>query len=780
MARPTTFAVALGMAPSASLVDVSAFLDSDEDFDYQWGRVSMFEDAEPGVWSCTLKNPNGWLTPGNMPVVFAPTTLAAAASAGDKTISSSTLIPAGAFLAIDNGSTIELATAGAATGSGPFTIPLLSNTSADGTYALVNSHANGAVVSPQIAPVEGMVANWQYNSRLIAGVITGIAPTFPNGIASWAEVQITVTDQLGQAARNQLGPLAGSMVMASDPYAYWPLNDAADAIQAADVSGNAQPLQNISNSNTAVVFGVADPGPLEETCMAWEMSNASAQLKAAGPTVCTPNYASGSRGFIGCWVAMGSQLSAFALSLNWGLSDFIEISCSSGLQVQASCGSAITASYTATPGAFVYYAAGVTWTLAAGIYTWTVTFYANGTLIGTATRHSFTLPGPAVTAAVFAAGDIPTETITVAHLSHTPTLIHEEYAGLTNEANRFAAIAAADPSITVGTVSANLSTAPVGPARTNGQSATDAMNALAKTEQGHIYCSTSGTLTSPAQVTNFQSRVRSQAIPDAAHTFDAQNDLQGAIDLLRDPTYVVQTINATGIDPNGNQISVTFTDPTMAARIASANDDFDTLFAYESDVYVAASDRLYRAKSTILSASEIVYDQLAEKAARINDFLALQPADRVRISNLDEPRLGFSTWNGWLIGGSETHTTDSFAFTPYLDPCMPATAVLDATLLDSGGNNPLSVAITSTTATSMTVSSVDGVTWFDQVDVPYYLGVDAEVMEVTAAGAPSAGSQVLTVTRGQNGTVAGTHAVGAVPEVVADGSDTPNNAILAY
>ena len=75
----------------------------------------------------------------NLVIAPASTTLAAAALAGAVSISATATIPAGSYVVIGSGSTLETHITGTPTGAGPFTIPI--------TTPLINAQASGATVT---------------------------------------------------------------------------------------------------------------------------------------------------------------------------------------------------------------------------------------------------------------------------------------------------------------------------------------------------------------------------------------------------------------------------------------------------------------------------------------------------------------------------------------------------------------------------------------------------------------------------------------------------------
>jgi hypothetical protein len=310
------------------------------------------------------------------------------------------------------------------------------------------------------------------------------------------------------------------------------------------------------------------------------------------------------------------------------------------------------------------------------------------------------------------------------------------------------------PQATLGPVDANLSTAPIDKAGT-GATVFAMLCDLLRTEQGHLYASTTGTLLAPTTQVIMRARAR-PATP--ALTLDAAADVTGVPQFDHDITNLVGTVSASG--PTN---SATAADATVIARVGNANTSETVNLLNPGDLLGWAQDRLNRGKNVALKVTKVDVDTLTSSISAAQ-ILALVPGDRVRISNLTAGPLGFTQWDGWYLGADETHTFQSDQFTLYLAPVLPTTAVFDTDLFADGGTVTLNAAITAT-ATTMTVASSDGITWFEQTALPYVVRIDSELVSVVAAAAPSGGSQTITITRGGGGTTAATHAAGAIPEI---------------
>ena len=421
------------------------------------------------------------------------------------------------------------------------------------------------------------------------------------------------------------------------------------------------------------------------------------------------------------------------------------------------------------------FSVGVAASFASGTWTFPLTLYVDGVQVATGSSATLTPPATFTNAArqpvsiqVGTLGAVGSAVIS--RLSHTLTLAHEEYAIQATEAGYLSAAAASTGQVTLGALPADLSAAPVGYLMSSGQTTLDSMNLIMKTEQGYLDCVTNGSLTNPVQTVRVRSRQRPAAV---AYAFDAQAEVSGAVNFVRDSTNLIWSDVVTGAN------STTQTVSQLALQVrAGSNNSADTVATYRpSDLYEFGTDRLWRGQNVTLRPVAIVIDNLTCPTDRSSDLLNMVPGDRVQITNIPlgpsiagvpQNILGFTTWDGWLLDKEQSHKSGPNAedrFTLYLQPVQPATAVYDTDLYANGGNNTISTALTSG-ATSMLCVSTDLVTYFEQVAVPYTLKVDSELVTVTACNAPSAGIQTLTVTRGVVGTIAAAHSVGAVPEVV--------------
>lgn len=630
---------------------------------------------------------------------------------------------------------------------------------------------------------EGTAVSWSLNGQLRSGTVRSFSPGFADiGTPSTsAYMRITVDDDLGDLSRNTLGNLAYSAVMGSNPYFFWPLNDAAGSPQAAEATGNGAPL--VPQGPFSCTFGFPGvPAGSGETQLQTVTPTAPGIAVLTSAIAPIPAYPQGSFGFIGChitpsqangatsWAGVESDIPAvggtsapqFLLRLNIfntglfpGVYGTFQIA---GLAVNTP----VVAAPVGVPG---YWAVGVTYAPTAGVATFTVTLYLNGVSVATATGvHTVPAFSPSGMYGQIVLDSI-NETETLSHLSHTPVLIHEEAAAQTLAAARLALIDQTTQNVTFGAVPADFSMAPVGPAATSGQSALDAVLAAILTEQGYVDTTTGGSFLAPAQTVRTRGRERPTAV---SASFRVGVDLSGIPAFARALNDEVSIENITGTDGATRMVI----NQTLNARVGSANGSDTILTFAQSDLYEWGSDRIWRGIKRFIDITSITIDAATSSGASLWAALtSLNPGDRIEVTGLPA-ELGYTAWDGWLIGCAETHNPLSNQFILYLQPCTPTTAIFDTDLWANGGNNTISTALTSGAA-SLLCTSADGVTLFETVAMNYFLLVDKELVKVTACSAPVAGVQTLTIARAQGGTAAAAHAVGAVPEVV-------TNSIFAF
>ncbi|MCU1418727.1 MAG: hypothetical protein JWP32_2901 [Schumannella sp.] len=613
--------------------------------------------------------------------------------------------------------------------------------------------------TPLVTPLtEGTGVCWNLGGRLVEGVVSAI------GLASsedqWGRVTITVGDSTYTAGRTGMLNLAAAIAIGAQPYFFWPFTDPAGSAQALETSGNNGPalsyLPDPMDGSMVLTFGAPATAPTGDNQLSVASTNLSQTIgyslgSGRGPQVTYPASTLGAWGF---WYTPGASS---YLSLNVALSSAQFSVTLNKWSAQVVFQSTTGAAFTLPASTSAMYVSLVITYDSTNMF---VALYVDGVLRQTTTSFYPSYNSPTVTVdsvlVYFTpnSGGLGTYQTSIAHLSHTKTLVHEEWAGLTSGANRWAALVSCVPSMKSGTVDANLAPVAHATQSTGGSNVLAAILDLVRTEQGHIYNTTTGTLTSPSTVTNFRARTRPTTVKAS---FDAQTELQGMPQFVHDVTNMVATVTATSPSK-----SATATDPTLAARVGTASASETVTLASATDVLMYAQDRLLRGKNVALRAVSITIDALLTPTDRSADLLGLVPGDRIRITNLPPTQLGFPTWDGWFLGASERHAPGASAtesFTLYLAPVLPPPAIFDSDRFSAGTSLSLAGAVTASSST-LWVGSADG-TLLSTSQTPYTLQVDSEQVTVTACTAvvplnlltnPS-GRTSLTGYTGTNGTL---------------------------
>lgn len=619
----------------------------------------------------------------------------------------------------------------------------------------------GNLSAPYATPIsEGTAVCWQIGSRLVAGVIIGLG--FANSEDQWGRVTVTVGDLLQVANRTTITRLSDA-VAEQQAWLWWPMDDPATATSAAEKSGNGGPSIEAFAPGTGLppsvmTFGVAATGPTGDQLQFSQTSAGTvtaatyypAGLSSPFPTI---TYPAGGFGYWGLWVTPEAP---FALIVRASLAG------SKDVQLHLATGSVwaeLTGTGVATPMVSMDATVGNAHYVAVGLgysgSTLTITVYVDGVAVasssGTVSGLTSTNMQPTFVSLVL--GDMVTVgfKVDLAHLSHSPVLLREDAAGTTTEASRVAALAQACPQMTLGTVDANLSTAAFAGDVTN---VFTGFCDVLRAEQGHAYFSTSGSLLSPLTVLNIRARTRPIT---PVLTLDAALDLEGIPQFVRDVTNMFADVTA-----SGPVASASFDDPAAVARVGSASTSENVGLVAYNDLYGYASDRLVRGENVALHPVSVVVDTLTSSVT-VSQLLALLPGDRIRIVNLPVASLGFTTWDGWVVGVDEAHNMAQDLFTLYVAPVLNSLPIFDTDMFLAGGDLSLQSSITAG-ATSMTIATSDG-TLFDTT-AQHRVWVDNEAILITSITGTA--PQVATITRGVYGTTAAAHNAGALVELLTE------------
>ena len=593
---------------------------------------------------------------------------------------------------------------------------------------------------------EGMPVSWMLGTRLTAGTVLGVA--LGSDESSWGTITILCDDMLGNAARNQITTsLADSLTTASTQLLLWRLDDSAGATTAVEANGNVIGPMVTGSSMTLGIPAITGLPGTQATITALASSYTMVSTGTQSTTAFA--YSQASMGYWGFWVtpAPGTLVELDVTIGGTTLGVPFIVGYSSSLGFYLTCGVGSTAYYslptTSAPYAPHYLSMGIATAFAAGAWTLTLTMYLDGVAVGTATAvpvqtvTTLTNAQRQPTQVALIVGDTlgriaAATTGTVSRVSHTLTLAREDLAVVMTEAGRLTALAAIAPEIALGSLPSDLSTAAIGPSSTG--STLDAINAVVRTEQGALYTATTGTLLAPVQKVTVRARQRPAAV---TWTFDAATEVQGVPQFARDIANTVALVAVTG-----SGAAATVTDSTITGRAGSASATDTVLNTQAVDLFGYGQDRINRGKNTSLRMVSVTIDALTSVTDRSAALLAMVLGDRVQIMNLPATTLGFTTWDGWLLGVTERHTITEHTFTLALQSCLAPTAVLDTNLFMADSALTLAAALTSS-ATTMSVSSIGPL--LETVAVPYTLLVDSETVTVTAC--TSATPQVATITR---------------------------------
>lgn len=693
--------VALGLGTAGALVDVTSYVSNTIGITHRYGREDEFRDAAPGTIGFTLFNTDGRFTPGNSSQPYAT------------------------------------------------------------------------------AITEGTAVAWLVGGRIRSGQVQAFV--FPQDEASWSEMTIICDDMLGNAARTSLtgATVADALVANNNPLMYWPLTDAAGTRLAAELSGTSQPPIRVglgTFGSTSATFGTAAISGVGRTQLQVSTAaNSAIDLQVAGDvgntiapagsgaTNSTITYPATSAGAWGFWLTPLSN----PCDIDFTISVFLVAplfhltlsSLASGISLTLFGGTAAT-STALTLGVPYYISITTKWNNGVSLV---ATLLVNGVAQGTSTFTTAATGSPTVLFAPLSiSAHIGSNTnpmlANISGIAHTAAGINETLVtNVATEAGWLAALGGMSTGVSIGTIPTDLSTVPIGPVTLSQSNQLSLLNDVIRTEQGHIYSVTTGTLLAPVQTLVVRARQRPVS-PTA--TFDAQAEISGMVPFIRDITNLVSSVTATGIGASARAV-----DLDVVSRAASSSVSETVLNSQTVDLLAWGQDRINRGKNATLRTVSVTIDALTTPTDRSSALLALVPGDRIRISNIPPTMLGITQWDGWLLGAIETHSLMRHEFVLYLSPVLPDVAIYDTNLW-SGGDN-FSLGFVASTDTTMRIFSRDNLTTFETAVFPYNLQLENEIVTVTACTALATGFQTATITRGVLGTTAVTHD-GTVNRIVVD------------
>jgi hypothetical protein len=619
---PHRFAMAVGT--NGAYVDISAWVEYGQGVTRTYGRETQFDDISPGSFTFTLNNLDGRFTPEN-------------------------------------------------------------------------------VYSPWATKVaEGMGVVWQLGTRLVAGKVLSI--DIPADEDSWDQIVITCDDMLGTAGRHSLTSIVDDMLTHQGQQLLWRLDEDPEATAGVEANGDGLGAFTLHSSNPAstteaVTFGVEQapwlPGtavtvtaaPGETNWFGTKYAN-TAQVSALTSPALTSG-SNGAPGFWNFWVYPGSTINfavtpAFANGPGYSYSMQVQVTQSTislkpgtaaPFVYTMSSAQQLTPHYVEMPVQMIWQASGSYWAL--------FTFlYVDGVAVGSKPWfdpvNQYHVPGTAgslapvvvnvsVTNPSGATGNLSG---TVQRISYTaPGGGLEHRAKATTLDGRRAVLDTLADDLLTAVYQGPLTTAPIGYVDVGGSTVLDVLNDIARTESGHLVVGTSGTLTTPLEAVYVRARDR-PSVPEAR--FDVTAELEGPPQFIRDLTNLAASTEVAG--PSN---TVTVRDSTVTGRYITAGASETVLYAADQDLREWGQDRLYRGRNRAIRTQQFTINTVTTPIDRSADILALLPGDRVQLTNLPAARLGFSTWDGWVLGGSEAHTVDGNRFTFTLAPTIPNGAIAD-------------------------------------------------------------------------------------------------------
>lgn len=702
----------IGLAADGSLIDISTYVEFGEGITYTYGRQTQFDDTQPGTVTFTLNNNDGRFTPDNPNSPYARTV------------------------------------------------------------------------------AEGTDVFWILGARTIHVKVLSVE--IPSDDSTAHHLVVTADDVLGTAARHSFTSLPDGLLDQTGPKVLWKLDEDSDQQYGKETFGDPLGMfslyrSNPSSTTEAVTFGTEQvaglPGtavtvaaaPGETNWFGTRHGNTVRNTNITSPYL-APDTANVSKtiGFYNFWVYPNSTINfavvpVFAVE-NAGYAWSAQIRCT-------------PSTYTAKPGSAAGYTYGLTaaeqlvphyvsmrfamvWQTSGNYWALYTALYVDGSFKGNAPwydpQHGYNVPAylnslSPVEVSVSVTGKpsgASTDLLsgTVQRVSYTT---NETYYGLERLAlvptlaGRVLAADFVGEDVNMSVANGALSTGPIGVSSAG--NLLDLLNEIVRTEVGHVYART--TVTSGISNTAAKIRVRDRPATPAA-VFNVTDDLDGLPTFVRDITNV-----AAQVEVSGPTNTVTVADATITGRYITDGTSETVLYTSADDLRLWGQDRLNRGKNRAVRAQQFTVNAVTTPIDRSVDLLNLVPGDRVQLTGLNSTRYGFSTWDGWVEGGSEAHTMDGNRFTFTLTPTLPTTAVYDTARYAAGGDLTLGNTYTAA-ATSMVFNAANAQTVVSTV-VPYTILIDKEQLTVTAVS-----GSTWTVTRGANGTTAASHTVNAVIEIV--------------
>lgn len=628
------------------------------------------------------------------------------------------------------------------------------------SFTLVNADGRftpGSTAVYATALDQGTRVCTSVDGRLVEGVVDSITPSFgEDGIPSWARVTVQCFDMLGVVARNRIRALGPQLAESIGVGQYWPLDDPAGSTSARDVLGGLPLLAkgelsgvrfgretDLTNSFDTVLelnagstssrdrgwlaVQTADDGPL--SARLWFTLLRESSTRGALVSL-TRLFDTGS-----ATVPWTSELlvgtSSLADRLVYGTNTY-DLTYSGIAPLSELNGKPRFVEVLATSFAVVVIVDGVV----------VLNQVPASNPSGSALSSTFVLGSISISARLEKVARTP---------AGSTELAYSEYLRTANstEANIDDALDAIETLAPIPNDTLPAFRGRLGPLDGNGKTVFDLYDEITELEAGELYPTTTGTLTTPTTTVTIRNRDSSRP-STVTLTISARDDLAEVPNFTFDNTDRVSIVDASSeID------AVTVVDTTLQTRIGSVSGSVEIPTSWRNQLVAAAEDRIVRGNTTGIRIESVTVDLATSPNLDANDLLSLNLGDRVQITDLPQAQLGYTTRDGWVRGISELHTVGSSRFTLYLEPAF-SISVFDTDRFSDSGALTLDAAIDAS-VTSFAVDTT-GPT-LSTTDTPYTIQVGSEQMTVTAC--TSATPQVVTVTRGVNGTTAASHLINA-------------------
>jgi hypothetical protein len=510
---------------------------------------------------------------------------------------------------------------------------------------------------------EGSAVKWVMGSRLMTLHVLSIE--IPSNEDQWDQIVVTCDDMLGTAARHQITSIPDALLEYAQAKAVWKLDDDSDQQFGKESMGD--PLgpfslyrSNPNSTTDAVTFGVQQALGLPGTAVT--VTAAPGETNWFGTrhgntvrntNITSPGLGTGTSGQVveagwwSFWVYPGSTINFAVVPVfgveNPGYAWSAQIQCTpSTYTVKPGAATGVTYGLSAAEQLTPHYIEmrfRLVWQTSGNYWAFFTTMFVDGVSRGQTSwydpQHGFQVPAYVNSLSpVEVSVSVTTQTGAAAPLSGTVQRVAystngggQEYTALraTLDGRRKAVDVIAQDVSTELFNGLPLSTAPIGFPDDTNTTVLDLLNAVTRTEAGHLFPITHGTVANSTTSVNVRSRTRPNA-PEA--TFDVSTELDGPPTFVRDITNV-----AAQVDVAGPTQTVTVADATITGRYVTASTSETVLYTKVDDLRLWGQDRLNRGKNRAVRAQQFTVDAVTTPSDRSVDLLALLPGDRVQLSS---------------------------------------------------------------------------------------------------------------------------------------------------